>query len=142
MLFDTLRGTGTQDSGTHTIESRFQFGPGTIQLHGAQATTQFDDANLLLLTSGVWDEARIRLGEMSPKAGWYSASYNKIEPAPMLEFVRAVALPFITATLLLPYRGKVAPAVTLQLEGDAATVTINDDGWTVAVSPATGISEP
>ncbi len=142
LLFDTLRGTGTQDSGTHTIESRFQFGPGTIQLHGAQATTQFDDANLLLLTSGVWDEARIRLGEMSPKAGWYSASYNKIEPAPMLEFVRAVALPFITATLLLPYRGKVAPAVTLQLEGDAATVTINDDGWTVAVSPATGISEP
>ena len=128
ILFDTVTGDGT-----HTIESRFQFSPGEIEVSGNSATTQFDDANLYLSATGTW-ETRVLNGETDPRAAWYSASYNKIEPAPALSLSQDAALPLQYAVLLLPYRGDRTPAVNLHLEGASATISIDGSQSTVSLS--------
>jgi hypothetical protein len=126
ILFDTVTGDGS-----HEIESRFQFGPGDIAIAGSQTLTQFDDANLLVDVTGKWD-ARVLTGEENPRAGWYSASYNKIEPAPSLELRQKCDLPLRYAVLLFPYQGEQAPGVAVEFTGRTATVSI--DGTTSSIT--------
>lgn len=130
VLFDTITGEGE-----HQVESRFQFAPGDLSVDGASAVTQNDDANLQLTATGTWDTVRVLKGETDPRAGWYSASYNRIEPAPALSLVRKQALPVRYAVLLLPYRGTTPPASTIVLEGDSAVVTVDGESTDVT-SPA------
>jgi|TARA_B100001964_G_scaffold207831_1_gene240001 hypothetical protein len=131
ILFDTV--SDNTGSGSHRINSRFQFAPGDVTLTGAQASTQFEDANIAVLPTGDWD-ARILKGEENPRAGWYSASYNKIEPAPALSLTREIELPLKYAVLLFPYRGKTAPDLTLSFDGAEATVSIDGKLHTVSSS--------
>ena len=126
VLYDTVTG-----SGTHTIDSRFQFGPGDIAIDGNQITTQFEDANLLVQATGEW-ASRILKGEQEPRAGWYSASYNKIEPAPMLTLTRDASLPLRYAVLLLPYRGTQIPETGFTFEQRTATISILGTTYSVA----------
>ncbi len=125
VLFDTIAGAGS-----HTIESRFQFGPGDIEVDDTNAVTRFADANLLIMASGDWD-TRVLKGEQDPKAGWYSASYNKIEAAPALSLKQTCVLPLSYVVLLLPYRGTSRPEVDLEFDGTTATISV--DGSTRAV---------
>ena len=131
ILFDTLTG-----SDTHTIDSRFQFAPGDIACEGNRTTTQFEDANLLVLATGEWT-SRILKGEQDPRAGWYSASYNKVEPAPMLSLTRDASLPLRYAVLLLPYRGTQIPDTVFSFDQKTATVSFSGDTYSVATTAPT-----
>jgi hypothetical protein len=129
VLLDSVSGDSS-----HEIESRFQFGPGDITIQGRQATTQFEDANLLLVFSGEWD-TKVLEGKEGPRAGWYSASYNKIEPAPALELRQKCDLPLRYAVLLLPYRGTQTPDVSFDFSD--GTVAVSFAGSTYSISAST-----
>lgn len=127
LIFDRITGEGR-----HRIDLRFQYAPpaGSVTLHGQTATTNFDDANLLLSTLGTQaiDEATVAAGQRDPRRGWYSPSYGHIEPAPNLCMTSTCELPWRAATLLLPYRGREAPGVTFDFDGQDATITLADVG--------------
>jgi hypothetical protein len=117
VLFDRLEGAGT-----HRVESRFQFAPGRLSVAGQTAATQFDDANLLLVASGVWEHVHVECGEENPRGGWYSKGYSIIEPAPALSLIQDAELPLIYAVLLLPYRGSETPAAEFTFDGVCAAI--------------------
>lgn len=128
ILFDTITGDGM-----HGIESRFQFGPGDLVVKGRQVTTQFEDANLLVAFTGEWN-VRILKGEENPRAGWYSAGYNKIEPAPTLSLTQEIDLPLRYTVLLFPFQGTQTPETTFSLENQTATVSFNGNIHTISAS--------
>lgn len=125
IVFDLVTGDGE-----HGIESRFQFAPGELRVEGSSARTCFDDANLLLVAapSAPFAEIRIEQGQQNPRRGWYSDSYNKIEPAPALALTLRTALPWRAATLLFPYRGSEPPAVRFSFDGRHATLAAPELG--------------
>lgn len=135
VIFDVVTGVGE-----HAVESRFQFAPGDLILDGVRARTDFADANLLLWPHATLPitETHIEKGQQQPRGGWYSDSYNKIEPAPALSLNLKGPLPVAIATLLFPYRGRDIPDVHFTFDGDAATLHTADLGEiTVQRSPST-----
>ncbi|MBT7861916.1 MAG: alginate lyase family protein [Gemmatimonadetes bacterium] len=129
VVFDRIEG-----SGVHHIESRFQFAPGPLQLAAGRVVTQFEDANLLLVAAGDWDEERIEVGVEEPeRSGWYSVSYNKIEPAPLLSLAVSRPLPWQSAALLYPFRGADAPDITFVFREGRATLSV--DGVECVIQP-------
>jgi hypothetical protein len=125
VVFDAVEGKGE-----HLIESHFQFAPGAVHLDGLTARTDYDDANLLLQAAAAppFTETHVELGRENPRGGWYSDSYGKIEPAPLLCLSVRTALPWRGATLLLPYRGKLAPGVKFTFDGSAVEIQHADIG--------------
>lgn len=123
VVFDVLDGQGE-----HLLESRFQFAPGNLQIEGTTARTEFPDANLLLhaIASEPFTDVHVEKGQQAPRGGWYSDSYNKIEPAPALSLSVHTALPWRAATLLFPYKGTMAPAVSFHFDGRQAIIKQND----------------
>jgi hypothetical protein len=119
VVFDVVEGDGE-----HTVESRFQFAPGELHASGTTAQTGFDDANLLLMAapSAPFADIHIERGQEKPRGGWYSDSYNQIEPAPALVLSLRTALPWRAATLLLPYRGSDPPRASFAFDGQQATI--------------------
>jgi hypothetical protein len=117
VVFDVVKGTGE-----HSIESRFQFAPGTLRLADGTACTGFDDANLLLRTvpTAPFTDIHVERGQENPRGGWYSDSYGQIEPAPALVQSLRARLPWRAATLLFPYQGTTPPKVTLSFDGHRA----------------------
>lgn len=125
VVFDVVAGEGE-----HLVESRFQFAPGPLRLDGQRAQTEFADSNLLVWPAGArpFDSVCIEEGQESPRGGWYSDSYNKIEPAPALSLSVRAGLPLRLATLLLPYRGTACPDVAFQFDGRVACVRLAGEG--------------
>ena len=147
VVFDRVDGPGA-----HEVESRFQFGPGPAVLDAAGAHTAFGDANLAIrsqvsISGGAgqgqaWPERRLEEGQEEPRGGWYSPSYNRIEPAPCLVLGAACSLPLLAATLLWPYRGPDLPPVNLDLGPSGARIAL-PEGETVVVEatrPSEGLS--
>lgn len=129
VLFDTVTG-----GGDHTIDSRFHFYPGDVVVEDQRATTQNDDGNLLLVATGSWDTVQVVNGQQDPRLGWYSASYNKIAPAPTLTFSRGGSLPIRYAVLLLPYRGSTTPDASISYTDRIATVSVGGADYSVPAS--------
>lgn len=122
IVFDRLEGTGT-----HQIESRFQFAPGDLHLETDRVTTRFGDANLLLVASGEWEKRQVEVGQQEPeRSGWYSASYNRIEPSPTLSLATTQQLPWSCAVLLYPFEGQDCPEVEFSV--DDRRVAVIADG--------------
>jgi len=119
VVFDLATGEGE-----HDLESRFQFAPGRVALDGCRAHTGFPDANLLLVAAATtpFSESHLESGREDPRGGWYSESYNRIEPAPALSLSVCTGLPWRGATLLWPYRGEALPAVSFEFSGTRARV--------------------
>ncbi|MHB9134287.1 MAG: alginate lyase family protein [Armatimonadota bacterium] len=119
VVFDVLEGAGE-----HDIMSRFQFAPGKLVLEDTRAHTAFPDANLLLWPVSTQPITKLACeeGQQNPRGGWYSDSYNKIEPAPALAVHLRAPLPLRMATLLFPYRGAELPAVHFTFTGNTATL--------------------
>ena len=120
VVFDVVSGAGE-----HAIESRFQFAPGSLRVDGTTAHTEFADANLLLRAAPLapFTDIHVECGRENPRGGWYSESYNRIEPAPALSLSLRTALPWRAATLLWPYRGTTAPALEFVFDGMRARLT-------------------
>ena len=112
IIFDRAEGTGE-----HRVDSRFQFYPGQLQQNGSQITTTYPDANLLLWSLASWNNVQITKGQENPRSGWYSPSYSRIEPAPCVTFSTTTSLPFVSATLLFPYKGTEKPMITFSRDG-------------------------
>lgn len=120
IVFDRVEGEGE-----HRVEARYQFAPGKLTVDGSRATTGYDHANLLLwaLPSVPFDDVHVEEGiERTPRGGWYSPRYGRIEPAPCLSLSTMTALPLFTATLLFPYIGTVCPGISFALDDGAVTV--------------------
>lgn len=125
IVFDVVQGDGE-----HLVESRFQFAPGELHVSGTTVRTGFDDANLLLMAAPAapFTDIRVEQGQDKPRGGWYSDSYNKIEPAPALVLSLRTALPWRAATLLFPYRGPEPPRVQFTFDGQQATLETTETG--------------
>lgn len=125
VLFDVVQGDGE-----HSIESRFQFAPGELHVSGATARTRFDGANLLLVCAATapFSEVRVVQGQEDPRGGWYSDSYNRIEPAPALVLSLRNRLPWRAATLLFPYRSVEEPHVSFAFDGQQAILKTEETG--------------
>jgi hypothetical protein len=119
VVFDVVSGDGE-----HSIESRFQFAPGTIKVDGSTAHTDYEDANLLLelAATEAFSEIRVEHGQENPRGGWYSDSYGRIEAAPALSASLRTQLPWRAATLLFPYRGQNTPAVKLEFADQSVRI--------------------
>lgn len=119
VVFDAVTGAGE-----HSVESRFQFAPGVVEVAGSSAHTAFPDANLLLVAApaAAFADVRLECGQEKPRRGWYSESYNRIEPAPALSLALRTGLPWRSATLLWPYRGSAVPAVSFGFDGAQARI--------------------
>jgi len=135
IVFDVIQGDGE-----HLIESRFQFAPGELHVDGVAARTGFADANLLLIAAPVTPFADIcvQRGQAEPRRGWYSDSYNKIEPAPALALTLRTALPWRAATLLFPYRGMEPPKVGFAFDGRQAAIATAELGEVIVRCCAAG----
>ncbi|MBT3604805.1 MAG: sulfatase-like hydrolase/transferase, partial [Candidatus Latescibacteria bacterium] len=131
VVFDQVTGEGE-----HALESRFHFYPGDVVIEGSRAMTQYDDANVLLWSSTEWEDIHVEKGQENPRSGWYSASYSLIEPTPCLSLSSKATLPFISATLLLPYRGVNVPDVAFETDGKRATVRMSGDTFDVKTTLA------
>ncbi len=96
-----------EGEGTHLVESRIQFAPGTVQVEGGIVRTLFPDANLAVkYRAENWSSVRVECGQENPRGGWYSIGYNQLEPAPSVVFSKEDALlPMVSSFVLLPYRG-------------------------------------
>jgi len=125
VVFDVVVGAGE-----HTVESRFQFAPGTVTVDGSTAHTAFPDANLLLAWAPAvaYADVQVECGQETPRRGWYSESYNRIEPAPALSLTARASLPWRSATLLWPYRGGAVPTLTFAFDGSQARLQHPDLG--------------
>ncbi|MDA0711793.1 MAG: alginate lyase family protein, partial [bacterium] len=126
VVFDRVTGTGE-----HTLESRFQFYPGSLMVDGPRAITQYPDANLLLWSTGAWHDIHVEQGQEEPRSGWYSASYSLIEPSPCLSLTCQTGLPHSSATLLLPFSGTATPDVQFETAGDGASVRVTGQSFHV-----------
>ncbi|MDV7401366.1 hypothetical protein RZS08_58655, partial [Arthrospira platensis SPKY1] len=78
--------------------------------------------------SAAFGEVRVEQGQEQPRRGWYSDSYNKIEPAPALSLSLRTSLPWRAATLLFPYRGTARPEVRFTFDGHHAKIEVSELG--------------
>jgi hypothetical protein len=77
---------------------------------------------LLWSTGGPWESARVECGQEEPRGGWYSASYNRIEPAPALVLTARASLPLFSAVAIVPHPGTAVPPVPVTQNGRALHV--------------------
>ncbi|MFA7005665.1 MAG: alginate lyase family protein, partial [Verrucomicrobiia bacterium] len=125
VVFDAVEGTGE-----HSIESRFQFAPGTLRVANGTVCTTYDDANLLLKAAPTapFTDVHVERGQENPRGGWYSDSYGKFEPAPALSQTLRTRLPWRAATLLFPYKGVTTPEVAFNFDGRRTEIQHPDVG--------------
>jgi hypothetical protein len=121
IVFDLVEG-----SGEHVVESRFQFAPGALELNAANGRAHMAlgaaSCALLWSTGGPWESARVECGQEEPRGGWYSASYNRIEPAPALVLTARASLPLFSAVAIVPHPGTAVPPVPVTQNGRALHV--------------------
>ena len=132
VVFDVLEGAGE-----HGLESRFQFAPGRlIEEPDGRVRTDNEDGNLLLwpLASAPITDRHVECGQKTPRGGWYSPRYGRIEPAPALSLALRARLPVRMVTLLYPYKSTTVPTVAFGLDGDTAVVATDELGE-VRVTP-------
>jgi hypothetical protein len=121
VISDALLGRGR-----HRIEQNFQYTPGELNVKDNIATTNHPDANLALLW--LWPESprtTVRTAQKDPAAGWYSISYYRIEPAPLLTLAAELELPTRLTCVLYPYRGEQHPQLAIQPVNQPSTFTPN-----------------
>jgi hypothetical protein len=107
ILVDDLSGTGR-----HQIDLTFQFGPLAVTLDAhpwARAETRGGRVLWICPFPVAPVQPSLKYGELSPVFGWISREYGQREPAPMLIYSFAVALPWRMLTLLLPDRRLATP---------------------------------
>lgn len=115
--------------GRHRIEQNFQFTPGELKVQNGMAVTGHADVNLA--TAWHWPvepQARIRIGEKDPPAGWYSPCYWKAEPAPHLTLSAELDLPARLTFVLWPFEGSEGPEVTIEPDESAKPAGRIDTG--------------
>jgi hypothetical protein len=100
ILIDDLLG-----SARHQVDLAFQFAPIDVTLAPhAWARAQTPGGRVLWISPfpSAPMQAALRCGETAPIRGWISRDYGQRQPAPMLVYSSAVALPWRILTLLLP----------------------------------------
>ncbi len=118
VIVDDLAG-----GGAHRIDVRFQFAPIEVTLEGHErAVARGRSGHLLIVRpfSTVPLTARLMSGVLSPIQGWVSDEYGRREPAPVVVFSAAAALPLRIITVLLPVAEPygAAPAVRSLIGSD------------------------
>jgi hypothetical protein len=100
VLVDDLLG-----SGEHNVDVRFQFAPMDVTLDTHQralARGRSGHALIVRPFSTAALTARTASGSLSPVQGWVSDEYGRREPAPVVVYSAAAALPLRILTVLLP----------------------------------------
>jgi hypothetical protein len=122
ILVDDLSGASR-----HQVDLLFQFAPIKVTL-GPHPWARAETAGGRVLWLSPFPAApiqtAIKSGELSPPRGWVSSDYGLRNPAPMLIYSCAVALPWRIVTLLLPDRqGQATPPAVRPLYDDAGLPT-------------------
>ena len=122
ILVDDLSGAAR-----HQIDLTFQFGPLAVSLGThpwARAETPLGRALWISPFPSAPVQPALKYGELSPIRGWISREYGDRQPAPMLIYSFAVALPWRIVTLLLPDRqGQASPPAVRAIHDDAGRPT-------------------
>jgi hypothetical protein len=118
ILVDDLSGAAR-----HQVDLRFQFGALDVAL-GAHPWARAKTAGGRVLWICPFPSAPVQpaliKGELSPLQGWISPQFGQRQPAPMLIYSFAVALPWRIVTLLLPDRqGMTTPPAVRAIYDDA-----------------------
>jgi len=100
----------------HQIDLTFQFGTSAVSLGAhpwARAATRQGRVLWICPFPAAPVQPALKYGELTPIRGWISSEFGDRQPAPMLIYSFAVALPWRIVTLLLPDRQGLAspPAV-------------------------------
>jgi uncharacterized heparinase superfamily protein len=118
ILVDDLTGAAR-----HQIDLAFQFGPLDVTL-GAHPWARAQTAGGRVLWICPFPSAPVqpalKCGELSPIRGWISPHFGTRQPAPMLIYSFAVALPWRIVTLLLPDRQGMTTPPAVRAIYDAA----------------------
>ena len=122
LLVDDLAG-----SSRHQIDLTFQFAPiaVTLQAH-PWARAETPKGRVLWVSPFPYAPVQpaVRCGELAPVRGWISRDYGERQPAPMLIYSFAVALPWRIVTLLLPDRqGAASPPPVRAIYDDTGLPT-------------------
>ncbi len=100
-------------SGTHAIESRWQFAPVKLDTIAPLAfATRADRGNLVLqpvADRSLDVSARVLIGSRNPVGGWVSTAYGRVESAPQVIFEAKAELPAALAYVLVPFAAEAAP---------------------------------
>jgi uncharacterized heparinase superfamily protein len=122
ILVDDLSGTAR-----HQVDLNFQFGPLDVTLNTHPwARAQTPKGRVLWISPfpSAPSHPSIKSGELTPPRGWISRQYGERQPAPMLIYSFAVALPWRIVTLLLPDRqGQTSPPAVRGIYDDAGVPT-------------------
>jgi uncharacterized heparinase superfamily protein len=111
----------------HQVDLTFQFADINVQLGPhpwARALTPGGRALWISPFPSAPVHPSLKCGEISPIRGWIAPEYGRRQPAPMLIYSFAVALPWRIVTLLLPDRqGLASPPAVRALYDDAGLPT-------------------
>ena len=116
VVVDDFMGTGV-----HSCETRFQFGPGQVDLENsgrAVAVRPWGVLEILQLEPEC--ESDLVVGQENPIRGWVSAGYGHREPAPSLRFQKKGELPLRLCAILVPLQS-----------AERVEVLRTGDGWQV-----------
>ena len=127
------------------LEVHFPFAPGRLKRGPGDSAvrTDFSDGANLLVFAPPGADAELRLGE-----GQISFELNRKEARPVATFRLRRQAPAALLTLLVPYSGGVAPAVTANFAGDfkpgdalvALEASVAGDRWRLVRDIDTGVA--
>lgn len=111
----------------HQVDLTFQFGALAVSLGThpwARAETRQGRVLWICPFPAAPVQPALKYGELAPIRGWISGDYGERQPAPMLIYSFAVALPWRIVTLLLPDRqGQASPPAARAIYDDAGRPT-------------------
>ena len=111
----------------HQVDLTFQFGPLAVSLGvhpWARAETRLGHVLWICPFPAAPVQPALKYGERTPIRGWISCEYGERQPAPMLIYSFAVALPWRIVTLLLPDRqGPASPPAVRAIFDDTGRPT-------------------
>lgn len=124
--------------GKHTAEQIWHYYDGEVQLENNYALTQFNDANLILYSTGDNSvEAACYKGSEEPIRGWHCPYYDQLRPAPEVSYTQEGNEVINFHTLIFPVKGEVSELPVLKRVPDGYRVQYQDIVWNIS-APESG----
>ncbi len=132
---DTLQGAELQQA-----EQIWHFYDGTLTIApgGRGMMTQFDDANLIIISyGGELTELMKYEGSQEPFRGWHCPYYDQLRPAPELAYTRRGNGKIVFDTLIFPVLGTIRTIPDFEVTSQGYRVAFGGRDWEI-IAPCQG----